>query len=651
MLKMRSEGNAIIVETAVATLRFDPACGGQLSQFDVRDELYTHPMLVGRNLVPGLEFIINGRTERLADAKAELEVLSQTDERIMLRSVATVANAFTIEFIYEIFPEGAVFCEMGMEMVAGTAVSLSSARFNIALDSSKAKNLRWGNFFRDWSYKRDATGVHGFTAHNLFKPRTETLDIRQLLPMVEVDMGFEGVRFFSNRIEFLMEDWTSINDGPQAVQTRTVVEETDGEWHVEYYFHDGSTLALAAPFRYRNKWAVMFGSARVHRGINADPAVRNNVLGGRICHCMYPYVRRGDRWPWATMPIKQVSVQPPQLFKGNPDPSRADEAREVGADTMIIHQFWMSNPGSNNEPCADYHVFDPDWLRAFVTRCHELKMPVLLYTRGTEHYQMYSDFFEEFMQRDFDGLYPDWATPFAMGYIKCSPLHVSAYNYFMFTREQRRRVGDGGIIIGHTGIASFLSIATFDASLGGEFTVRHDELLGSPEGTSYYGLLDCVGAHLISGNLPDREAFSGRKALAVCSAFGMTGHPFMEPNDHFSKPAGYIKPLWDTMRAVDGTVNRLHNPAYSPTNVINNQSELFPSLFQTDAHQGVMLITNLAGEARNGAVELNLSELDVPKNAKIEPLTLDGVAPCTVDGNTVKVNDLQPLYFAAVKIS
>ena len=650
MLKMRPEGNAIIIETAVATLRFDAECGGQVSQFDVRDEMYTHPMLAGRNLVPGLEFIVDGKTIRLADAKAEMKVVSQTDERIMLYSTATVADTFTIELTYEIFPEGAMFCEMGMDLCAGKEITLSSARFNIALDSSKAKNLRWGNFYRDFSYKRDATGVHAYSAHNLHKARTDVMDIRQLLPMVSVDMGFEGVRFFSNRLEFLMEDWTAIDDGPPEVQTRTVVEETDGAWNLNFFFHDGSTLKLAAPFRYRNKWAVMFGSARVHRGNGVDPAVRNNVLGSRICHCMYPYVRQSDRWPWASMPIKQVSVQPPQFFKGNPDPSRVDEAVEVGADVMIIHQFWMSNPGSNNEPCADYHVFDPDWLKAFVDRCHAHKMPVLLYCRGTEQYQMYSDYFEQFLQRDVDGLYPDWATPFGMGYIKCSPLHVSAYNYFMFTREQRRRVGDNGIIIGHTGIASFLSIANFDASLGGEFTVRHDELLGTPEGTSYYGLLDCVGAHLISGNLPDREAFSGRKALSVCAAFGMTGHPFMEPNDHFSKPAGYIKPLWDTMRAVSGSVNRLHNPAYSPTKAIVNDSECFPSLFQTDAGQAVMLITNLAETAQNGAVELNLSELDVPAGAKIQPLTIDGVAPCKVDGNKVVVDNLSPLYFAAVKI-
>jgi len=649
MLKMRPQGNALVIETATATLCLDADRGGQLTQLDVKDELFTHPLLGGGKLVPGMQFVADGRTMRLADTPAKLNVVSETPERIMVQTTATVGGLFAVEFIYEFFGEGAVFCEMGIDVVPGKSASLNSVGFNIEIDTATADKMRWGNFSRDWAYKRDATGVHAFSQSNLFKTRTEVQDERQLTPLVSVDLGWEGTRFFSNRLEFLMEDWTAFDDGAPE-KTRTTVIEKDGVWNLRWFFLDGTTIPITGPMRYRNKWAVMFGGARMHRGDGVDRAVRNNVLGSRIAHCMYPYVRQGDRWPWAAMPIKQVSVQPPQFFKGNPDVSRVDEAVELGADTMIIHQFWMSNPGSNNEPAADYHVFDPDWLRAFVGRCHEHNMPVLLYCRGTEMYQQYSSFFEDYMQRDFDGLYPDWATPFSMGYVKCSPLHFSAYNYFMFTREQRRRVGDGGRIIGHTGIASFLSVSTFDASLGGEFTVRHDELLGMPEGTSYYGLLDCVGGHLISGNLPDREAFSGRKALSVCAAFGMTGHPFMEPNGPFSGPTAYIKPLWDTMRSVDGTVNRLHNPAYSPTRAIVNNSELFPSLFVTDAGQAVMLITNLGAEPGNGVVELNLGELNVPKGAKIQPLTIDGVAPCRVNGNSVVVENLPPLYFAAVKI-
>ena len=125
------------------------------------------------------------------------------------------------------------------------------------------------------------------------------------------------------------------------------------------------------------------------------------------------------------MPIKQIPEQPPQLFRGNPEVARADEAKALGADTMIIHQFWMRNPGSNNEPVADYQPFDPAWLKAFTGRCHELGMRVGYYIRGTEMWGQYSPFFEQFLEKDRDGVYVDWNTPFSMGAVRCSPMHVS----------------------------------------------------------------------------------------------------------------------------------------------------------------------------------------------------------------------------------
>ena len=37
------------------------------------------------------------------------------------------------------------------------------------------------------------------------------------------------------------------------------------------------------------------------------------------------------------------------------------------------------------------------------------------------------------------------------------------------------------------------------------------------------------------------------RAAAICSAFGMTSHPFMEPGVPFADRVAFIKPLWDAM--------------------------------------------------------------------------------------------------------
>lgn len=649
MLDLR-EGNKLVVETGVGILEWDAERGGQISRLVVKDDLFAHPLLTD-GAVPDLRFTLNGRPVILSDSRADLDVISETPERIVIRGTASVADgALQIEMIYEVFREGVVFCEMGIDVPSDKKLDLSNASFNISLKSGDAKSLRWGHFLRDAWTKRDATGIHALTKTKLFQPRGESADERQLFPFISLDLGWEATRYASNHIEFFMEDWVAFDEGDTA-NTRTQVAQSGDQWQLRWSFYDGASAHIAGPWRYRNKWGFAMGRARTESGAGVDPTVRNNALGCRLAHCMYPYARQGDRWPWAVMPIKQISVQPPQLFKGNPDISRADEAADLGANIMIIHQFWMTNGGSNNEPAAEYKALDPKWLKGFVDRCHERKMRVLLYNRGTEQYQMYSSFFEDYMRKDTDGLYSDWATPFAMGYVKASNYHVSMYNYFMFARELRRRVGENGVLIGHSGVPTGTAVSSFDALLGGEISIRHDELLTDPEQSVYYSLLDASGSHLISGNLPDREAFSGRMALAVCAALGMTGHPFMEPDAHFSQPAAYIKPLWDSMNSLPGNVVKLHNPAYAPTRAVSCDSDsLFPSLWQSDAGKALLLVTNMGKSPASGGVEVSLSELDVPNTAKLRPLTLDGVASCAADGTTLQVQNLQPQWFCAAVV-
>lgn len=649
MLVLSREGNTLSVETGVGILTWDAERGGQIIRLVAKDDLFSHSLLNGS--VPDLRFKVNGKPVLLSDSRGNLEVISETDERIVIRSTASLADdALQVEMIYEVFREGVVFCEMAIETPSDKKFDLADASFNIAIKSGDAKSMKWGYFLRDAWTKPDATGIHALTKTKLFQSRQDSTDARQLYPFVSLDLGWDATRFFSNHIEFIMEDWTVYDDGDVA-NARTQVGENDGEWQVKWSFYEGPTTTITGPWRYRNRWGFAMGRARTHAGAGVDPTMRNNALGCKLAHCMYPYARKGDRWPFAVMPIKQISVQPPQLFKGNPEISRADEAADLGANIMIIHQFWMKNGGSNNEPCADYRPFDEKWMKAFVDRCHERGMRVLLYNRGTEQYQMYNSFFEDYMKHDFDGLYSDWATPFAMGYIKGSSWHVSMYSYFMFTREMRRRVGENGVLIAHSGVPTSTAASTYDALLGGEISIRHDELLREPEQSVYYSFLAASGSHLISGNLPDREAFSGRMALAVCAALGMTGHPFMEPDAPFTKPAAYIKPLWDSMNSLPGNVVRLHNPAYAPTRALSpDTGDLFPSLWQSDAGKALLLITNMGNSVADGSVEINLSELDVPAGAKLRPLTIDGVAACEANGNAIKVKGLEPQWFCAAVI-
>lgn len=651
MIKVQQADSTLRVETGGAILTWDAECGAQLVELCLKDDLFTHPAGITGGPVADLRCTVEGEPFRCAAVPGhmELAVNTATTVRILTRT-ELAGGRIVVRQDYEVHEEGALFCDLSLECASDAELNWQDCGLEFAVATGTARKRRWACFTREPMYKRDYSTVHAFVGRHMAQTPADSTDRRELLPWVGLDLGWEGTRFFSNRLEFLVEDWTAFADGARD-QTRTrVYTDQQQVWRLGWDFLEGSSARVRSPYRYRNRWGLLWGRARTRRGPDVDPAVRNNALGSRICHCMYPYARAGERWPWISMPIKQIPEQPPQLFRGNPEPCRVDEARDLGADTMILHQFWMRNPGSNNEPAADYQAFDPDWLRAFVGRCHDRDMRVAFYCRGTEMWSLYSDFFEEFLEADRDGLYADWNTPFCMGYVKCSPLHVSAHNYFHYTRALRARVGAGGLLIGHTGNANLVASACFDAALGGEFSVRHDQLLSDPESTAYYAQLDCMGGHLISGNLPDRIAFSSARAAAICAAFGMASHPFMEPDVSFAERIAFLKPLWDALGRLPGTVTQLHNPAYAPTRAVRaEEGTLFTCLWQADSGKALLLITNLGPEPGSGVVRVAAADLGLESQTQLQPLRIPGTfGQARVDGDCVRLENMPALAYTAL---
>ena len=654
MLKLSVKGKKITVETGSGRITWDAEKGGEITEFTCKNEKEAHRLLSERDTICGLKFVIDGRAYRLCETKSKLSVDSVDQDRIVIRNEAFIAGGLIrITQIYQVHPEGAVFCEQSFDTEENKGFILSEISMNIFLDVCSARSARWGYFTREPWYKRDYSTTHVFYGMDLYKNIEDISCQRELWPLASIDLGWENTKFFSNKIEFVLDEWTSFNDTPRQY-TMTYGGRQGNKWALQWYILQGIQINVSAASRYRNKWGMIFLTSRTENEKSTDIAFRNNVLGCRVAHCMYPYAQIGKDWPWVVMPIKQVACQPPQLFKGNPDIKRVDEAADVGVNVMIIHQFWMRNPGTNCEPPADYVVKDPEWFKAFVNRCHERGMRVLTYIRGCEQYQMYQTWFEDFLQRDWDGFYPDWNSPHAMGFTKTSLIHWSSYAYFMYLKAMRNRVGRYGAIIGHTGFPFAFTQSCIDVALCGELSIKHDELLTVPESTAYFSCLDCSGAHLISGNLKDRAEFSGSKAAALCSAFGMTGHPVLEPGVPFEKAAAYIKPLWDAMMALPGKPVKLHNPAYSPTEAVEcREFWLFPSLWQSDQGRCLVLVTNLSdNEKKSGNVFVDTGKLDVSKNSRLKVLGIRGTVSESVElkGKTIKIKNLPPHSFCAILI-
>ena len=648
MLEVVKNQAELTIETGSARFSWDLRRGGQIVRLDLKSPAGYQPLLADGAAVPNLTLETPDRQVSLADQPVEVEFGRQDTDCVIFNTTARIGDLFTFTQQFEVFPEGVVFCEFGLMLEQGHQAVVRNAQMDFPLAVTSAKNLRTSYVSRDPSLKQDVTCIHVLTRNAVDLDRNTPIDEPQLLAMCGLDLGWQESRYFSNRLEIAIEDSTSIG-GDMMGPTGTIAGPRNGAWHLTWKLCQDCSDTLSAPFLYRNRWAILCGAARTEAGLNAEPARRNNVLASRICHVMYPYVRQGHTWPWVSVPTKQVFYQDSQIAKENPSLDRIDEAAALGANILILHQFWMTNAGSNGEPMADYTVHDPKWFKAFIDKAHKKGMRVGVYTRGVEHYSLFMDFFEKYLQRDWDGLYVDWASPFALGFTKTSSKHCSLHNWFTFSRALRKRVGPGGFLIGHTIIQTYSSYALFDAALTGEFSVMHSGLLAEPQTSTSYGMLGGCGVHLIAGNAPDREIFSSQQAAAYSAGLGYSNHPFMEPGKDFADCNAFIQPVWDLWRSLPSEPVRVFNPAVGTGDPLSwTDDNLHPMAYQTADRTTLVLVTNLGQKPVSGTVEIDFEALGLSSRTKMQPLNVSRTHPLKVDQNKVIVENMPSYSFGGL---
>jgi len=651
MLEMTRAGGRIRIETGAAVFEWDLGRGAQLVRVVVKGPAAAHEVIGDDRPAPNLTLDLGERSVSLADSAADATFGRQDDECVIFTTRGRLGDLFRVEQRYEVFREGVVFCEFNIELDEGKRVRARNAEMSFVADVLSAKNMRVGCIKRDPYPKQDVTCIHVLADHAINLDRDERIDAAQLLPLVGLNLGWDEARYYSNRLEFVIEDSTSIGGGLLGPR-RTEAGPADGKWALRWRLCEDSTETLQSPFFYRNRWAVVVGSARTERGPAADAARRNNVMAARICHVMYPYVREGNEWPWTSVPVRQTFYQDVQLATEDPPVERVDEAAALGADTLILHQFWMRNGGSNGEPKADYIPHDPAWLKAFVDRAHERGMRVAFYMRGIEQYSLYCDFFERFLRKDRDGLYIDWSSPFALGFNKTTALHCSAHNWFMFARALRHRVGEGGFLIGHTSIPTAMAMGAFDALIAGEFSVMHGGLLTGPEISASYSLLSGCGVNLISGDSPDRSVFSSQRAAGFCAGLGYSSHPFMQPDQPFREANAFIQPLWDLWRALGSRPTRLLNDAVGATPFATRNCEsLHTVAYQAADGTTLVVMSNLGDEAVDAAAEVDVAALGLSGPATFVPVEAAGTQVPSAKGNRIVIEGLRPYGFGGVLIA
>jgi hypothetical protein len=651
MLKVTKGDKRIGVETAAVVFEWDLERGGQLVRCELKASNGSRRTIIEPNHpAPNLTLGIGTQSYGMADGPTEAAFVREDEECFVFTTKTKFAKVFTVEQRYDVFREGVVFCELLLTLNSGKKIQIRNAELGFTLDVLDADHLRGNYISRDPYPKQDVTCVHVLARPQVCMPRNEKIDIPHLLMIYGLDVGWDDSRYFSNRVEMIIEDSTSIGHGMLG-RTSTVAGPAGRRWELRWKLCERLHETLRAPFFYRNRWALVCSAARTTAGAQADRARTNNVMAARLCHVMYPYVRPGQEWPWCSVPMRQTFYQDVQLATGNPSVERIEEAAALGVNTLILHQFWMNNGGSNGEPAADYKAFDPVWLKAFTDRAHARGMRVMFYTRGIERYMMYSDFFEHYLRRNADGIYMDWALPFGLGYCKTSALHFSAYDYFMFTRAVRRRVGDHGMMVAHSAVQTAIASAAFDAFVVGEFSVMHAGLLAEPEISASYAMLSGCGVNLISGNSADRAIFSSQVSSAYCAGLGYSAHPFMEPNKPFAQVSAYLHPVWNLWRSLGADPVQTFNPAVGHAHTMRWSKEtLHPILYRAANGNSLVMVTNLGDRKVSGTVELDFAALELPSGAQMEPLKIPGTHPLTAHDNVVRLKDMPPWFYGGLLI-
>jgi len=524
---------------------------------------------------------------------ATFQVNKTTVDEIVLiangrpRSVDGREAGWIIRQTFRVFKEGLLFCDLEMILPEGSdPFNITHSKLGITLSSQITRSkLKWGYFTRD-SWKL-----------NTLKSISDSIEEKRMHPYVAIDYGIGEKSSFTNHVAFFVEDWKALA-GSKELSGSKFAMNNKSEMSYDWILYEGNPTAVKAPYTYRNRWGIGLGAMRKTSRLNLSASRGNNLIGARYYHTGpvpqgYPAGESPDDWPWYLHPNFWSQPAKAKIY---PTDEQIDEAAKLGANVFVLHQSWMRNGGSNTWPPADYTAQDPDELKRFVDRCHHHGMRVGLYMRGVEAYSLYSDFFEEYLKYDFDGLYVDWNSPLYantnnQSAFKPSETHFDAYAYFRYTKMLRERVGENGFLIGHTGACpAIIELAVFDCYLPGEFIDQKEHLLDSPDINIHYSMKTSCGTQLISYTSPKE------KAIAYSAGIGLG----------LQNERGV---LWQILKSIPMDKVWFYDNLTENLQVVTSSNPQFYTTIYKVSGDLVLIITANIGDKGSSVLQLDMSTL------------------------------------------
>ncbi len=460
---------------------FSESGGGSPTEF-----IRSNGEIISRNSQSELQIkLADGRVVFPVTAGAQYFYSEKTDRQLLeftdlpfADSDGNKISGFHLSLRHELFSDGAFFTTAMFHAETPEPPQIQEFTLTKTLDTTKATDVMGIIFPRKGNFC--STDIQSVTSRQIIK-RGETLDLgcNQLTNAGFYSINPGGESFYS---EFFVESGNTVSGKLSDGSSKIIWQ--NGSPAAVWSFQNVPTPELHRPYTWRNRYGAIL-----------TPPPRERHLAPQQ---IYQYIDN---------------------YKHYPDDEELQAVIDSGCSMFVFHSNWRRDAKNGGVP------YDAARFKVLIEKLHRHNIRVLLYTRGNEKeiVEEAANWFDNYLQKDFDGLYIDYAGPltFHEEPDEDNPGGTIAfYRYYLNYRRLRERVGRDGVLILHTGAEfSNLAMSMADGYISGE--AERGILIKSPFDHHFNTLAPAVTGTLWSAAFPE---YSSLKIVPFIAAAGQAPH-------------------------------------------------------------------------------------------------------------------------------
>ncbi len=373
----------------------------------------------GRVLHPAPTAALARRYERGGAFHVEFPRLAWADQD------GKIAPNFLVTLHHEFYPDGTAFSHAMFFVESNQPPEIVRLEMVRSLKCDTFDDARWS--LRGLPRKVDGTLIQ--TQIERFLPRGEARKYDSgILSMVNFNLTRRCAP--SLYAEFFVEGSNTLSNDPD--DNASGVEWRNGSPIIRWTFQK-KPYRPSIIYQWRNQWGWVIRPAAGHRHL---PPLR-----------MYHYLDSSRRYP-TTEQVEAIA--------------------DAGCDVVVMHENWRLDAQNGGVP------YDSKRLKELVEELHARHIRLAVYMRGNEEsvVERGADWFDDYLKRDFDGLYMDYGGPVGL---TSSP--DETYNggrihfrqHYLNLRKLRHLIGPEGVFYSHTGPSfSGVGMPFMDGYVSGE---------------------------------------------------------------------------------------------------------------------------------------------------------------------------------------